>query len=95
MRVVEALVRAASRGVTCRAMADSLGSRALIRSKNWKRMRDAGVHLVETLPVHNPLLRGIYRRMEQSPVSVDELVQGVLGGAARVVVSAVRKLQVH
>ena len=33
-RVAEALMRAAARGVTCRAMVDNLGSRDLIRSRS-------------------------------------------------------------
>ncbi|MGA9433480.1 MAG: PLDc N-terminal domain-containing protein [Roseobacter sp.] len=34
----DALIRATARGVTCRAMADGLGSRKLVGSKLWKRM---------------------------------------------------------
>src|SRR5690606_8501604 len=37
--LAEALIRAAGRGVTCRAMADGLGSRAMIASKLWQRMQ--------------------------------------------------------
>ena len=44
-KVVEALQRAAARGVTCRAMADSLGSRIMIDSDHWQAMRAAGVRL--------------------------------------------------
>jgi len=40
--VAAALIRAAQRGVTCRAMADGLGSRALIKSRLWQRMKEAG-----------------------------------------------------
>lgn len=47
--VAEALIRAAGRGVTCRAMADGLGSRALIKSQLWQRMADAGVNLAIAL----------------------------------------------
>ena len=42
LKVVEALKRAAGRGVTCRAMADDLGSRAMVRSEHWKAMNAAG-----------------------------------------------------
>ena len=42
-KIVEALKRAAARGVTCRAMADGLGSRIMIRSEHWQAMQDAGV----------------------------------------------------
>jgi cardiolipin synthase len=56
-KVVEALKRAAGRGVTCRAMPDGLGSRIMIDSEHWKAMRKAGVHLASALPIGNPLLR--------------------------------------
>jgi cardiolipin synthase len=56
-KVVEALKRAAGRGVTCRVMADDLGSRALIRSEHWQAMRAAGVRVAAGLPIGNPLLR--------------------------------------
>jgi len=49
LKVVEALKRAALRGVTCRIMADAIGSRGLIRSKYWQAMRDAGVRLCVSL----------------------------------------------
>ena len=58
-RVAEALIRAARRGVTCRAMADDLGSRLLIRSPLWARMAEAGVRLVRALPAGNPLLTSL------------------------------------
>ena len=51
--LAEALIRAARRGVICRAMADGLGSRALIGSALWRRMKDAGVHVAVALPLDN------------------------------------------
>ena len=63
-KVVEALKRAARRGVTCRAMADDLGSRLLIRSEHWKAMQDAGVHVAVALPIGNPLLRPLRGRID-------------------------------
>lgn len=48
-----ALMRAAKRGVTCRAMADGLGSRALVKSPLWAEMREAGVQLSVALPINN------------------------------------------
>src|SRR6185503_13537442 len=44
-RVADALMRAAARGVTCRAMVDNLGSRAMLKSPQWKAMEAAGVKL--------------------------------------------------
>lgn len=63
-RVVEALQRAAARGVTCRAMADALGSRVMIGSEHWQAMRAAGVRLAAALPVGNPLLRPLKGRID-------------------------------
>ena len=51
--VAQALIRAAKRGVTCRAMADGLGSRALIKSPLWQEMKDAGVQMAVALPLDN------------------------------------------
>ncbi len=64
LKVVEALKRAASRKVTCRAMADGLGSRSLIVSEHWQAMRDAGVHVATALPIGNPLLRPLRGRID-------------------------------
>ncbi|MGB5299361.1 MAG: cardiolipin synthase, partial [Thiogranum sp.] len=63
-RIVEALKRAAARGVTCRAMADDLGSRIMIHSEHWQAMRDAGVHVAAALPIGNPLLRPLKGRID-------------------------------
>ncbi len=64
LKVVEALKRAAGRKVTCRAMADALGSRAMIASEHWKAMREAGVRLATALPIGNPLLRPLKGRID-------------------------------
>ena len=63
-KIVEALKRAASRGVVCRAMADDLGSRAMIRSTHWEGMRAAGVRVASGLPIGNPLLRPFMGRID-------------------------------
>lgn len=55
LEVVHALERAAQRGVTCRVIADGVGSRALIRSKYWKSMRDAGVRLCTSMKISHGL----------------------------------------
>jgi cardiolipin synthase A/B len=64
LKVAEALKRAAGRGVRCRAMADDLGSRILIRSAHWNAMRDAGVRVAAALPIGNPLLRPFDGRID-------------------------------
>ena len=64
LRVVEALKRAAARGVTCRAMADGIGSRLMIHSEHWRAMRKAGVRLAIALAIGNPLLRLLRGRID-------------------------------
>lgn len=63
-KVVEALKRAARRGVVVRAMADDLGSRKLVRSGHWTDMQEAGVRLARALPVGNLLLHPIRGRVD-------------------------------
>ncbi len=53
--LAQALIRATARGVHCRAMADGLGSRQLIRSSLWQAMRKAGVKTEIALPIDRPL----------------------------------------
>jgi cardiolipin synthase A/B len=62
--VVEALKRAAARNVTCRVMADGLGSRIMIESEHWPAMREAGVNVASALPIGNPLLRPLRGRID-------------------------------
>jgi len=63
-KIVEALKRAAGRGVICRVMADDLGSRGIIRSEHWQAMRTAGVRVATGLPIGNPLLRLLEGRID-------------------------------
>ena len=62
--MVEALKRAATRHVTCRVMADGLGSRIMIESAHWKAMQTAGVQVATALPIGNPLLRPLRGRID-------------------------------
>jgi cardiolipin synthase len=64
LKVVEALKRAALRGVRCRVMADDLGSRAMIRSEHWRDMAAAGVRLASALPIGNPFVRPLKGRID-------------------------------
>ena len=63
-RVAKALMRAAKRGVTCRAMADDFGSRTMIHHSIWSQMRDAGVNLARGLPIGNMILRALIGRID-------------------------------
>ncbi len=49
-RVADALITAAARGVECRVLADSLGSRTFLKSKTAARLKAAGVRVLEALP---------------------------------------------
>ncbi len=62
--LAEALIRAARRGVRCRAMADGLGSRTLIRSGLWQRMKEAGVELAVALSLDNPIRTILTSRLD-------------------------------
>lgn len=59
--LIDALVRAAARGVECRALADAIGSKAFLASAAADRMRRAGVQLVAALPT-SPLRAFLVRR---------------------------------
>lgn len=62
-RVAQALIAAASRGVTCRLLADAVGSRALFGLMHRPlvaRLRQHGVHVARMLPA-SPLRRGLAR----------------------------------
>lgn len=48
--VVEALIRAAQRGVDCRVLLDDIGSRPFLRSRAVRIMRRAGVRVEKSLP---------------------------------------------
>jgi cardiolipin synthase A/B len=64
LKVVAALKRAAARKVTCRIMADGLGSRIMIESGHWEAMETAGIRVATALPIGNPLLRPLRGRID-------------------------------
>ncbi len=49
--VLDAVIRAAQRGVSCRLLIDALGARPWWKSRQPQRLRDAGVELRAALPV--------------------------------------------
>jgi len=63
-KMAQALMRAAQRGVACRALVDDLGSRDLVRSPLWPAMAAAGVQTRRALVVGNPLLRMVNGRID-------------------------------
>lgn len=60
--VVEALLRAAGRGVICRVLVDAVGSRNFLRGPNARRLRQAGVHVAAALQAG--LLRSLFVRFD-------------------------------
>lgn len=62
--IKDACVRAAQRGIQVRILADALGSRQLIGSRDWREMRDSGCKLQVALPVGNPLWTLIRGRVD-------------------------------
>lgn len=64
IKIKDACVHAAGRGVAVRALADALGSRQFIRSDHWKELAAAGVDVRVALPVGNPLWTWIRGRVD-------------------------------
>ncbi len=63
-KMVDAICRAAKRGVTCRVMADGLGSRAMVRSAQWQAMQQAGAKTAVALPLGNTPLAPLFTRVD-------------------------------
>jgi cardiolipin synthase len=64
LKLKDAFIRAAKRGVQVRLLADALGSRRLIRSGHWKDLADGGCEVRVALPVGNPLWTAIRGRVD-------------------------------
>ena len=62
--VANALMRAVKRGVKCKAMADGLGSRAMIKSSLWKEMAEAGVEVEIALPFKKIFRTILFSRLD-------------------------------
>ncbi|HSM27318.1 MAG TPA: cardiolipin synthase [Thioalkalivibrio sp.] len=77
-QVAEAAIRAAGRGVAVRVLVDDLGSRALVRSALWERMRGAGVTAVRAAPLHYPLVSFVVQRLDVRNHRKVAVVDGVV-----------------
>lgn len=62
--IARALIRAARRGVECKAVADGLGSRLIIKSSLWAEMKEAGVNLAVAFPLSNPIRTMLTSRID-------------------------------
>jgi cardiolipin synthase len=77
-KMIEAVQRAAKRGIACRIMADGLGSRVLIQSPAWQAMKEAGAKLAVALPIGStpiaPLVTRVDLRNHRKIVVIDNHV---------------------
>lgn len=64
LKLKDAFIRAATRGVDVRVLADALGSQRFIRSPHWRELREAGCEVRVALPVGNPLWTLIRGRVD-------------------------------
>jgi cardiolipin synthase A/B len=64
LKLKNAFIRAAARGVDVRLLADALGSRRLVRSDHWTEMHESGCEVRVALPVGNPLWTLIRGRVD-------------------------------
>ena len=64
LKIKNACMSAAKRGVAVRILADALGSRRFIRSHHWRELRDSGCQLRVALRVGNPLWTVIRGRVD-------------------------------
>jgi cardiolipin synthase A/B len=64
LKVKNACIRAANRGIQVRLLADALGSHRLIRSAHWRELRESGCQALVALPVGNPLWTLIRGRVD-------------------------------
>jgi cardiolipin synthase A/B len=64
LKIKDALIRAAGRGVAVRALADALGSSRFLRSRHWPELRASGVDARAALPVGNPLWTMLHGRVD-------------------------------
>jgi cardiolipin synthase A/B len=75
--VCEALMRAAKRGVACRVLVDSVGSRSFLKSDISREMLAAGVKVVGALPV-NPI-RMLLARIDLRNHRKIAVIDGTIG----------------
>lgn len=77
IKVAEALIRAAGRGVTCRVLVDGAGGKAFWKSDLPDEMRAAGVKVVEALPVS--LVRMFLERLDLRNHRKIAVIDGMIG----------------
>ncbi len=61
-QISQALIRATARGVTCRLLLDSIGSKAFFNSNTYQQLLENGVHVGRALPAN--LFRALFARID-------------------------------
>ncbi len=61
-KVIDALIQASARGVTCRILLDSIGSRDFLKSATAAKMKEAGIKIQESLPAG--IINALFSRMD-------------------------------
>lgn len=61
-KITRALIKAAQRGVTCRILVDSIGSREFLKGSQVALLRQAGVKVLESLPAG--LFKALFARID-------------------------------
>ncbi len=74
--IAESVMRAARRGVRCRVAVDAIGSARFLKDPIAGRMRDAGVDLIEVLPVG--ILRALFVRADHRNHRKIVVIDGLL-----------------
>jgi len=77
IEVCDALIHAAKRGVACRVLVDSVGSRSFLKSDICRAMIEAGVMVVGALPV-NPI-RVLFARIDLRNHRKIAVIDGSIG----------------
>jgi len=77
MPVMEAMMRAAGRGVPVRFLVDALGSRPFLRGETCRRLRASGVQVVEALP--GGVIRSLFTRIDLRNHRKIAVIDGEIG----------------
>ncbi len=76
-QVIDAVIRARQRGVVCRCMADALGSKTFLRSRQRTALIAAGVEVIAMLPVG--IWRMVFRRQDLRNHRKIAVIDGQIG----------------
>jgi len=61
-KIAQSLIDASSRGVVCRLLLDSMGSKEFLTSETCSRLKNCGVHVTAALPAN--LVRALFARVD-------------------------------